>query len=73
MGIFSPGYTMHQYQEWLLTTVGDILDDTLAISSAGLLKAGAIAWVEVSVPDSITTRSTSGHQAVARAAVVALR
>ncbi len=55
MGIFSPGYAMHQYQEWLLTAVGNILDDTLAISSAGLLKAGAIAWVEVSVPDSITT------------------
>ncbi len=55
MGIFSPGYAMHQYQEWLLTTVANILDDTLTISSAGLLRGGAIAWVEVSVPDSITT------------------
>jgi phage/plasmid-like protein (TIGR03299 family) len=55
MGIFAPGYTRHQYDEWLLTTVANILDDTLAISSAGLLKEGAIAWVEVSVPDTITT------------------
>src|SRR5664280_1495356 len=40
---------------WLLKTVANILDDTLSISSAGLLRKGAIAWVEVSVPDSITT------------------
>jgi phage/plasmid-like protein (TIGR03299 family) len=55
MGIFATGYAMHQYDEWLLTTVANILDDTLSISSAGLLKVGAIAWVEVSVPESITT------------------
>jgi len=55
MGIFTDGYEMHQYRPWLLDTVGTILDDSLAISSAGLLKGGAIAWVEVSVPESITT------------------
>lgn len=55
MGIFADGYERHPYKEWLLTTVGNILDDTLSISSAGLLKAGAIAWVEVSVPETITT------------------
>lgn len=55
MGIFAPGYTMHQYREWLLTTVANILDDDLSISSAGLLRGGAVAWVEVSVPESITT------------------
>ena len=55
MGIFAPGYAMHQYDQWLLTTVADILDDDLSISSAGLLRNGAVAWVEVSVPESITT------------------
>lgn len=55
MGIFASGYTMHQYREWLLTTVANVLDDELSISSAGLLRAGAIAWVEVSVPESIAT------------------
>ncbi|MFC5179403.1 DUF932 domain-containing protein [Nocardioides taihuensis] len=55
MGIFAPGYQMHQYREWLLTTVADILDDDLCISSAGVLRGGAVAWVEVSVPESITT------------------
>ena len=55
MGIFASGYAMHQYEDWLLTTVADILDDDLSISSAGLLRGGAVAWVEVSVPESITT------------------
>lgn len=55
MGIFKPGYVMHQYEEWLLTTVANILDDTLSISSAGLLRDGAIAWVEVSVPETLST------------------
>jgi phage/plasmid-like protein (TIGR03299 family) len=55
MGIFSEAYTMHQYDEWLLTTVANVLDDDLSISSAGLLRQGAVAWVEVSVPESIKT------------------
>lgn len=55
MGVFTQGYEMHQYREWLLTTVANILDDQLSISSAGLLRGGAIAWVEVSIPESITT------------------
>lgn len=55
MGIFTNGYAMHQYDKWLVTTVANILDDDLSISSAGLLRAGAVAWVEVSVPESITT------------------
>ena len=46
---------MHQYREWLVGTVANILDDDLSISSAGLLREGAVAWVEVSVPESITT------------------
>jgi phage/plasmid-like protein (TIGR03299 family) len=55
LGVFASGYAMHQYDQWLLDTVANLLDDTLSISSAGLLKGGAIAWVEVSVPDTITT------------------
>lgn len=55
LGLFSTGYVMHQYSEWLLSTVANILDDDLVISSAGLLRGGAIAWVEVSVPDTVTT------------------
>lgn len=55
MGVFKDGYEPHQYKEVLLDKVRLILDDDLHISSAGLLKQGAIAWVEVSVPDNFVT------------------
>jgi phage/plasmid-like protein (TIGR03299 family) len=49
------GYQQHNYREWLLEVSSNILGDTLAISSAGLLRGGALAWVEISVPENITT------------------
>ncbi|WP_324651015.1 DUF932 domain-containing protein [Georgenia sp. H159] len=55
LGVFTDAYEPHQYTEYLLTAVGNILDDSLSISSAGVLRGGAVAWVEVSVPESITT------------------
>src|SRR5690349_13859351 len=55
MGIFSDGYTIHPYSEWLVRNVETILDDTLQIGSAGLLRGGAQAWVSVEVPDNIDT------------------
>jgi phage/plasmid-like protein (TIGR03299 family) len=54
-GIFKEGYTAHGYKEWLIGNVSGILGDTLNISSAGLLRQRAIAWVEISVPDTILT------------------
>jgi phage/plasmid-like protein (TIGR03299 family) len=55
LGIFADGYRVHQFSEWLLDTVSTILDDSLSVGSAGLLKGGAVAWVSVEVPDTITT------------------
>jgi phage/plasmid-like protein (TIGR03299 family) len=55
LGVFKDGYEIHQYREWLLNQVANILDDDLAIGSAGLLKDGAQAWVSVEVPENITT------------------
>ena len=56
LGLFKDGYLIHQFREWLLGTVGSILDDgDLSIGSAGLLRGGAVAWVSVEVPDTITT------------------
>lgn len=55
LGVFKSGYQIHDYQEWLVTNVETILDDTLSIGSAGLLKGGAVAWVQVEVPDTCTT------------------
>lgn len=57
LGIFKKGYKIHDYDEWLVTYVENILDADLAVSSAGLLKGGAVAWVEISVPDTITLAS----------------
>ncbi len=55
LGIFKSGYTGHSYSTWLIDNVATILGDELGISSAGLLKNGGMAWVEVSIPESITT------------------
>jgi phage/plasmid-like protein (TIGR03299 family) len=55
LGIFSDGYRVHQYQEWLLERVSNILDDGLAVGSAGLLRNRAQAWVSVEVPENIVT------------------
>src|SRR5215203_1784533 len=46
MGLFKDGYKIHQYDAWLLDNIATILDDDLSISSAGLLRDGALAWVE---------------------------
>lgn len=54
-GIFSLVYQPHQYEQWLLENVETILDDKLSISAAGLLRGGAQAWVEVSVPETLHT------------------
>lgn len=57
LGIFKDGYTVHDYEEWLVRQVELLLDDDLGITSAGLLRMGAQAWVEVSVPETFTTPS----------------
>lgn len=55
LGVFKQGYKIHQFDNWLLDNVATILDDDLAIGSAGLLRGGALAWVSVEVPETITT------------------
>ncbi|MGA4541330.1 DUF932 domain-containing protein [Uniformispora flossi] len=54
LGVFKDGYQPHQYGEWLIDNVATLLDADLGIGSAGLLRGGAVAWVSVEVPDSIT-------------------
>jgi phage/plasmid-like protein (TIGR03299 family) len=57
LGVPKDGWQIHQYDEWLLKEVASLLDDDLGIGSAGLLRNGRIAWVQIEVPDSITTPS----------------
>jgi phage/plasmid-like protein (TIGR03299 family) len=55
LGIFRDGYMPHQYREWLIKALADILDDDLQIGSAVLLKGGAVACVSVETPENLTT------------------
>jgi phage/plasmid-like protein (TIGR03299 family) len=57
LGVFKSGYSVHQYGEWLIDSVANLLDDSLSIGSAGLLRGGAVAWVSVEVPENVTTPS----------------
>lgn len=54
LGVFKSGYQIHQFETWLLENVASILDDDLCIGSAGLLRGGAVAWVSVEVPETMT-------------------
>lgn len=47
LGIHSNRYAMRQYDEWLVENVANLLDADLAIGSAGLLKGGAVGWVQL--------------------------
>lgn len=58
LGIFSDGYRAHHYEEWLLSNVAAILDTSsgdLGIGSAGVLKGGAVGWVQVEMPETVKT------------------
>lgn len=55
LGIFTDSYQIHHYDRWLVSSVEIMLDDDLQIGSAGLLRGGAVAWVQVEVPETIET------------------
>lgn len=55
LGLFKTGYTAHAYSDWLLTKVAHLLDADLSIGSAGLLKGGAVAWVQVELEETVDT------------------
>lgn len=53
LGVFKTGYQIHQYREWLVHSVERLLDADLAIGSAGLLRGGAVAWVQIEMEDTL--------------------
>lgn len=55
LGIFTDGYQIHNFRQWLLDNVANLLDDDLSIGSSGLLAGGARAWVSVEMPDNVST------------------
>lgn len=53
LGIPKKGYTIHQYDEWLVHNVERLLDADLMIGSAGLLRNGAQAWVQIEMEETL--------------------
>ena len=54
--MFKKTYEIHQYKNWLLDTVANLVDDSdIAIASAGLLKNGGVAWVSIELPENLKT------------------
>ena len=54
--VFKSGYQIHQYEEWLLKNVANLIDDNdLAIGTAGLLRQGGKAFVTIELPETIKT------------------
>lgn len=53
LGIFSDAYQIHSYKQWLIDNVATLVDGELGISSAGMLRGGAQAWVSLELPDDV--------------------
>lgn len=54
LGVFKDSVNPHPFREWLLTNVTNVLGE-LQVASAGLLKGGAVAWVQAEMPDNVVT------------------
>ena len=57
MGIHSDSYNGadNQFADWCIRNIEQVVDDTIQVSSAGLLKGGAVAWVQIQRPENIIT------------------
>lgn len=54
LGIFTTSFEIHDYEQWLLSNVEHLLGDELQIGTAGLLRGGGQAWVQVEVPETVS-------------------
>lgn len=64
-GTFKNGMQVHGYSAWLIDNVATIVggsESQLQIGSAGLLKGGAIAWVQFEMPDTVETPEGVAHR-----------
>ncbi len=57
LGVFKDSYQPHQPREWLIENVELLVGGSLDIGSAGLLKGGAVAWLQVEESDNMMTPS----------------
>ena len=69
--IVGSGFAVHNYGEWLIENFRILMDtDELGIGSAGLLKGGAQAWVQLELPETVTGPGGIQHRPFATASVV---
>ena len=54
LGIFKGGYQVNQYTQSLINNVEEMLGEGIEIGSAGLLKKGAVAWVQIEAAETLT-------------------
>lgn len=52
MAVVGADYAVHAYRDWLTGTVQECTGDEAQVSSAGLLRNRAVAWVQIERPDS---------------------
>jgi len=55
--VFKSGYQIHQYEQWLIKDVANLVDDDLNIGTAGLLRRGGKSYVTLELPETIKTPS----------------
>ena len=46
-------YAIHQYSEWLLQSLANLIDDEINIGSAGILQGGGSGFVTLEMPESV--------------------
>ena len=56
LGIFKQGYKIHPYSEWLISNVENLLDADAQVASAGLLRGGAVAWVQIEMEETLSVQ-----------------
>lgn len=63
LGVVGKGAAAHSYKKWLIDNFKTVLDsDELGIGSAGLLKKGAQAWVQIELPETIQGPGGIAHR-----------
>lgn len=53
LGYHSSGYKPHGYSEWLIENLSEAVGGQAEIANAGLLKKGAVAWVQIEMPENV--------------------
>jgi phage/plasmid-like protein (TIGR03299 family) len=55
LGEFTEGFRPHDYTQWLIELSHDVMGSGIGAASAGLLKKGAVAWVQYEMDETMDT------------------